>query len=429
MTANSSFPVRSRAALVPALVAIVALTFAAAPPRAGAVDTLASDSFQREVVGGWGALDTGGTWLITNGNEATASVTGGVGRMLHSATGPFLSELKARVPEFAAADVDIRADFRAQAAADAAGGVDQFMLYSRYDGPPDFQFYIRLVVEFSVGQTVPIMRIDRQSTVYEGGIAVGSADGPNDPTVWWTLRLQTVGNQIRAKAWPTSQPEPEAWDIDIVDTGVVDPNQFGLGTYASDVEPPVTFEVDNVVVTAPAPPPPPPPASPFTDIAGSPFKGEIEWLYSAGITNGCNPTLFCPLSSVTREQMASFLARALALPSSGTDFFTDDEASPHEADINRIAAAGITIGCGGGVFCPADLVTREQMASFLARALALGAPSADYFTDDEQSPHENDINRLAEAGITNGCGGGRYCPAPGVTREQMAAFLYRALAP
>jgi hypothetical protein len=66
--------------------------------------------------------------------------------------------------------------------------------------------------------------------------------------------------------------------------------------------------------------------------------------------------------------MASFLARALNLPAATEDFFADDAGSVHEADINRVAAAGITLGCGNGNFCPAKVVTREQMAAFLHRA-------------------------------------------------------------
>ena len=67
------------------------------------------------------------------------------------------------------------------------------------------------------------------------------------------------------------------------------------------------------------------------------------------------------------------------------------------------------------------------MASFIARALNLPAASTDYFSDDNGSTHEANINRLAAAGVTNGCAGGRYCPLQAVTREQMAAFLHRAL--
>jgi hypothetical protein len=167
--------------------------------------------------------------------------------------------------------------------------------------------------------------------------------------------------------------------------------------------------------------------SPFTDIGSSAFKNDILWLYNAGITGGCSATKFCPKANVTREQMASFLARALKLPATTTDFFGDDNSSIHEGDINRLAAAGVTGGCDTGRFCPKSNVTREQMASFLARAFKLPGTTADFFADDETSIHESSINRLAASGITGGCGTGRYCPRANVTREQMAAFLHRAM--
>jgi hypothetical protein len=165
---------------------------------------------------------------------------------------------------------------------------------------------------------------------------------------------------------------------------------------------------------------------PFTDVTT--FETEITWLYQQGITGGCTATKFCPTASVTRGQMAAFLNRALDLPATSTDFFADDEASMFEGDINRLAAAGITGGCAAGRFCPDAHVTREQMASFLVRALDLPATAVDRFTDDETSIHEGDINRLAAAGITGGCTATTFCPRADVTRGQMAAFLYRALA-
>jgi S-layer homology domain len=168
--------------------------------------------------------------------------------------------------------------------------------------------------------------------------------------------------------------------------------------------------------------------NPFTDIGSSPFRGDILWLYGEGITGGCSATKFCPTASVTRGQMAAFLNRALNLPATSTDFFADDDASMFEGDINRLAAAGITGGCAAGRFCPDAEVTREQMASFLVRALDLPGSTVDRFTDDETSIHEGDINRLAAAGITGGCTATNFCPRADVTRGQMAAFLYRALA-
>jgi hypothetical protein len=164
----------------------------------------------------------------------------------------------------------------------------------------------------------------------------------------------------------------------------------------------------------------------FVDIAGSPFFDEILWIADQGITQGCSPDRYCPGDSVNRGQMASFLARALNLPSSSTDFFGDDNGSVHESNINRIREAGVTFGCGDGVFCPADQVTRAQMASFLSRALNLPATSTDYFSDDTGDVHETNINRVAAAGITLGCRTNNYCPREPVTRGQMAAFLFRA---
>ncbi|KAA3639348.1 MAG: S-layer homology domain-containing protein [Armatimonadetes bacterium] len=56
------------------------------------------------------------------------------------------------------------------------------------------------------------------------------------------------------------------------------------------------------------------PGSSFEDTADSPFVADIEWLAAEGITKGCNPTAntrFCPNQAVTRGQMAAFLRRAL----------------------------------------------------------------------------------------------------------------------
>jgi len=125
--------------------------------------------------------------------------------------------------------------------------------------------------------------------------------------------------------------------------------------------------------------------------------------------------------------MAAFLARGLDLPPATRDFFSDDGSSVHEADINRVAQAGITSGCDGTHFCPTAAVTRAQMASFLGRAFGLPSTNRDYFVDDNGISHETNINRLALSQFTGGCHTGHFCPASSVTRGQMAAFLHRAL--
>lgn len=168
---------------------------------------------------------------------------------------------------------------------------------------------------------------------------------------------------------------------------------------------------------------------PFYDIAGNPFVDDIVWAFEHGITNGCqtSPPMFCPGESVTRGQMALFLDRSLDLPDATADYFGDDNGTIFEDAINRLAEAGITNGCATGKYCPYAVVQRDQMASFLARAFTLPATATDYFTDDEGNFHEANINALREAGITTGCTPTKYCPTNPVTRAQMTAFLHRAI--
>ena len=73
--------------------------------------------------------------------------------------------------------------------------------------------------------------------------------------------------------------------------------------------------------------------------------------------------------------MATFLARALQLPAADRDYFGDDDGNTHEDNINRLAQAGLTQGCTtNNRYCPQDIVNRAQMATFLARMLVLIAP-------------------------------------------------------
>jgi hypothetical protein len=103
--------------------------------------------------------------------------------------------------------------------------------------------------------------------------------------------------------------------------------------------------------------------------------------------------------------------------------------SPYAAWVNEIAVRGITSGCGGGNYCPSGFVTREQMAVFLLRTFEGSAYTppgctAPPFADVPcASPYAIWIQELALRGITVGCGGGNYCPLQAVSRGEMAVFL------
>jgi hypothetical protein len=171
----------------------------------------------------------------------------------------------------------------------------------------------------------------------------------------------------------------------------------------------------------------------FVDDNGNQHEANIEAIAAVGVTKGCNPPTndrYCPKDTVTRQQMASFLVRAFKLPPTSKDFFIDDETSVHEGDINALAAAGVTKGCNppsNDRFCPTQTVSREQMASFIKRAGGYPSVGTDYFSDDNGSIHEGDINAIAAKGITVPCGFGSYCPTSPMFRDVMATMLARAL--
>lgn len=179
-----------------------------------------------------------------------------------------------------------------------------------------------------------------------------------------------------------------------------------------------------------------PPGGTFTDDDGSVHEGGIEAIAAEGITVGCNPPFndrFCPDRETTRAEMATMVARAFDLPATSKDFFIDDNGHILEGGINRIAEAGITVGCNPPAndrFCPNRPMTRAETAAFLSRALKLSASSIDFFDDDDGLVLEGAINRLAAAGITQGCNppaNNNFCPARRLTRAEMATMLTRSL--
>jgi hypothetical protein len=167
----------------------------------------------------------------------------------------------------------------------------------------------------------------------------------------------------------------------------------------------------------------------------------IERLYGAGVTNGCNtlPMMYCPTSTVTRDQMAIFLLRgkhgSSYTPPIPTGVFTDVPTNYWSAAwIEQLAAEGITLGCSVSPkqYCPTTSVTRDQMAVFLLRAKygsSYVPPKATGIFQDVPPNHwaADWIEQLAAEGITSGCSVSPklYCPATPVTRDQMAVFLVR----
>jgi hypothetical protein len=161
----------------------------------------------------------------------------------------------------------------------------------------------------------------------------------------------------------------------------------------------------------------------------------VQALRNAEVTGGCGGPNYCPDNQASRAQMAVFLLRA----KEGGDYTPPPCTAPPFADvpagdpfcrwIQELVARGVTSGCGGGNYCPAQPVNRAQMAVFLlvTREGPGYMPPAcltDPFLDvASSSPFCRWIQELVARGVTGGCGGGNYCPNAPVTRAHMAVFL------
>ena len=126
-------------------------------------------------------------------------------------------------------------------------------------------------------------------------------------------------------------------------------------------------------------------------------------------------------------------AAGVDLPTDAPDAFPDDDGSIHEADINALADAEVILGLPDGNFNPSGEVTRAQVASMVARAYLVAAGTelaagTEAFTDDAGSVHEADINAVAAAGWVNGIGGGLFNPNGNATRAQFSSIIARMLA-
>jgi len=205
----------------------------------------------------------------------------------------------------------------------------------------------------------------------------------------------------------------------------------------------------------------------FADVSHfQPFYKKIETLLHHGITSGCDATKYCPSTVVARDAMAIFIAKGIAglgelVPSTGqvgaaaydcssgghsvfSDVAPTDSFCKH---VHFLAAQNVTLGCDATHYCPSQAITRDAMASFIAKAIvapgggaAVPATYADpttsrsyscvsgsanlHFSDVPVSnPFCKHIHYLWAKGIVDGCTATTYCPGQPVARDAMAKFI------
>lgn len=171
----------------------------------------------------------------------------------------------------------------------------------------------------------------------------------------------------------------------------------------------------------------------FRDTAGSVFSAEINWLAHTGVTTGWQEAggrNYRPTESVNRDVMAAFLYRLAGSPD-----YTAPKTSPFKdvpvshvfyKEISWLATTGVSKGWDDGTFRPNDAISREQMAAFMYRLAGSPAATGQHsFKDVTVSPFKAEIAWTSSQGISRGWNDGTFRPTQQVTREQMAAFMYR----
>jgi hypothetical protein len=171
------------------------------------------------------------------------------------------------------------------------------------------------------------------------------------------------------------------------------------------------------------------------------FYRFIETLFHKEVTGGCAGGGYCPGNPVTRAQMAVFLLKAkfgsahVPPPCTGQVFGDVPCAGgPFDPWIEELASLQITGGCGPGLYCPGNTVTRQQMAVFLLKAFegsSYDPPDCTGVFDDVPctpgTGFSDWIEELAARGVTGGCSVSPplFCPTNPNNRGQMAAFLVK----
>jgi hypothetical protein len=164
------------------------------------------------------------------------------------------------------------------------------------------------------------------------------------------------------------------------------------------------------------------------DITDGPHAPAVGALMEARILLGREEGTFAPSGTLTRGQLATTLARALELQRTDSQPFDDVAGSVHADAIAAAAAAGVVEGFEDGTFRPQQPVTRAQLASMIARARGLSAPSLlPAYPDIDGSVHTQAIAAVIDAGIVRGFPDGTFRPQATATRAQTATFVLNSL--
>ncbi|WP_282937480.1 bacterial Ig-like domain-containing protein [Paenibacillus sp. RC67] len=174
----------------------------------------------------------------------------------------------------------------------------------------------------------------------------------------------------------------------------------------------------------------------FDDLQGHWAKNEAELLASKGVVNGTSETTFAPNTSITRAEFSALLVRAAGLTTESTTKFSDIKSEWYAGYVGAASKAGLVDGFEDGTFQPNATITREQMATMIARAIKLMGKNSDAnanklaaFADSKDISNwaKDAVAGAVNAGIINGVTDQTFAPGSKATRAEAAVMLKRLL--
>ena len=169
----------------------------------------------------------------------------------------------------------------------------------------------------------------------------------------------------------------------------------------------------------------------FTDLSGFDWaKDAINNLYDKGIVNGVSKSAYNPSGDVKREEFVKMIDTLYSSDSTVSSFADVNQNEWYASYINKAVAAGIIKGMNENTFGLGQGVTREDMAVMIVRALKLETNiTGETFLDDSSIADyaKEAVYTLRSKGIISGTGNGNYEPKRVMTRAEAAVLINNIL--
>ncbi|OPX86461.1 MAG: Endo-1,4-beta-xylanase A precursor [Pelotomaculum sp. PtaB.Bin104] len=184
-------------------------------------------------------------------------------------------------------------------------------------------------------------------------------------------------------------------------------------------------------------------SKPFVDILGHWAQKDIELMASKNIVKGVGDSTFLPDNNISRAEFASLLVRALDINEAHPVQGQFADVVPGEwyyGSVEAAAAAGLVKGLGDNQYAPMDLITREQMAVMIVRALAYSGVNTNLaageqeqllagFSDKDQISAWSAVYlaQAVKAGLINGTTSTTMEPESNASRAQATVMIKRMM--